>query len=121
MNNTPSYGSFKRFLVVQDHDGFSDLQEPGIVELSPVLHTSPTNGNVEAPRAINPVFHTYPMYLQINPRIAGFSPVLHTYPTIAIIGTIQAEGAGLQVMALEDICFCTESQSPEIPYYLGRN
>ena len=87
--------------IVQDHDGFSDLQDPGIVELSPVLHTSPTNGNVEAPRAIN--------------------PVLHTYPTIAIIGTIQADGAGLQVMALEDICFCTESQSPEIPYYLGRN
>ena len=58
--------------IVQDHDGFSDLQDPGIVEFSPVLHTNPTNGNVEAPRAIDPVFHTYPpsqMYLQINHHV----------------------------------------------------
>ena len=56
----PSSGSFKQFLVVQDPDGFSDRQDPGILEFSPVRHTSPTNGNVEAPRAIDPVFHTYP-------------------------------------------------------------
>ena len=58
--------------IVQDHDGFSDLQDPEIVELSPVLHTSPTNGIVEAPRAIDPVLHTYPpsqMYLQINHHV----------------------------------------------------
>ena len=66
--------------AVQGPDGFSDRQDTGIVEFIPVLHTYPTNGNVEAPHVIEPVFHTYPpsqMHLvQINRNVyverAGF-------------------------------------------------
>ena len=41
-------------------DGFSDRQDPGIVQFILVLHSSQTNRNVEAPLAIEPVFHTHP-------------------------------------------------------------
>ena len=59
------FHSLDRVRGVQGPDGFSDRQDPGIVEFSPVLYTYPTNENVEAPRAIDPVFHTYPTS-QIN-------------------------------------------------------